>query len=77
MGHPEFVVSPSINVQESLEANHIYSVTNQQEQTIEKIINALKKAGGNKAKAARILQLDRSTLYRKMRELHIDKDMFS
>lgn len=36
------------------------------------IIKALKKAGGNKAKAARLLNIDRSTLYRKIYELHID-----
>ena len=36
------------------------------------ITHALKKAGGNKAKAARLLGIDRSTLYRKIHELHID-----
>lgn len=36
------------------------------------ITRALKKAGGNKAKAARFLGIDRSTLYRKIHELHID-----
>lgn len=44
---------------------------------IGKIIAALKKTGGNKAKAARRLNIDRSTLYRKIRELHIDEDLFS
>lgn len=43
----------------------------------EKIINALRKAGGNKAKAARLLKIDRSTLYRKIAELRIDTDIFS
>jgi two-component system, NtrC family, response regulator HydG len=38
----------------------------------DKIIAALKKSGGNKAKAARLLSIDRSTLYRKLKELHID-----
>lgn len=38
----------------------------------DKIIGALKKSGGNKAKAARLLSIDRSTLYRKLKELHID-----
>lgn len=44
---------------------------------IKQIITALQKAGGNKSKAARLLQIDRSTLYRKMRELGVDFDMFS
>ena len=38
----------------------------------DRIIAALKKSGGNKAKAARLLSIDRSTLYRKIKELHID-----
>jgi two-component system, NtrC family, response regulator HydG len=38
----------------------------------EAIITALKKSGGNKAKAARLLNIDRSTLYRKLKELQID-----
>jgi len=41
------------------------------------IINALKRAGGNKAKAARLLGVDRSTLYRKIREFGIDIDTLS
>lgn len=36
------------------------------------IIATLKKTGGNKAKAARMLSMDRSTLYRKLKELNID-----
>jgi two-component system, NtrC family, response regulator HydG len=40
----------------------------------EKISNALQKTGGNKAKAARILGIDRSTVYRKIREFNIDVD---
>jgi DNA-binding NtrC family response regulator len=53
------------------------NLTEQEQQTTAGIISALKKAGGNKAKAARILKVDRSTLYRKMRELHIDMDIFT
>ena len=53
-----------------------FTLTNEEQRTTESILAALKKAGGNKAKAARILQIDRSTLYRKMRELHIATDMF-
>jgi two-component system response regulator HydG len=46
-------------------------------ETCREILTALKTAGGNKAKAARILKIDRSTLYRKIRELHINTDIFS
>jgi PAS domain S-box-containing protein len=46
-------------------------------QATEHIIAALRKTGGNKAKAARRLNIDRSTLYRKLRELHIDEEQFS
>lgn len=38
----------------------------------DRIIAALKMAGGNKAKAARILCVDRSTIYRKLKEYNID-----
>jgi DNA-binding NtrC family response regulator len=38
----------------------------------QRILQALKKAGGNKAKAARLLGVDRTTLYRKIRELRLD-----
>jgi two-component system, NtrC family, response regulator HydG len=44
---------------------------------VQSIISALKRAGGNKAKAARLLGVDRSTLYRKIRELGIDIDTLS
>ncbi|TKB08336.1 sigma-54 dependent transcriptional regulator [Desulforhopalus sp. IMCC35007] len=43
----------------------------------ENIITALQKSGGNKAKAARMLKIDRSTLYRKIHELHIDLESLS
>ncbi|MBC8209009.1 MAG: sigma 54-interacting transcriptional regulator [Desulfobulbaceae bacterium] len=40
----------------------------------QRIIAALHKTGGNKAKAARLLGMDRSTIYRKIREQRIDID---
>jgi len=50
---------------------------NFQENSIEsRIIAALQKSGGNKAKAARLLSIDRSTLYRKLKELQIDLSTF-
>jgi len=40
----------------------------------DEIIDTLKRARGNKAKASRMLNIDRSTLYRKMQRLKIDPD---
>jgi PAS domain S-box-containing protein len=41
----------------------------------DEIIDTLKRARGNKAKASRMLNIDRSTLYRKMQRLQIDPDV--
>ncbi|HID69928.1 MAG TPA: response regulator [Desulfobacterales bacterium] len=41
----------------------------------EEIIDALKRARGNKSKAARMLNIDRSTLYRKMQRIGIASDV--
>jgi DNA-binding NtrC family response regulator len=38
----------------------------------QQLLDALEQAGGNKSKAARLLSIDRSTLYRKMKRLAID-----
>ncbi len=43
----------------------------------DEIIDALKRARGNKSKAARMLNVDRSTLYRKMQRHEIEPDEFS
>lgn len=42
------------------------------EDEVGRIIDALRRAGGNKAKAARLLGFDRSTLYRKIANFNID-----
>ena len=43
----------------------------------DELIDALKRARGNKSKAARILNVDRSTLYRKMQRHKIEPDEFA
>jgi transcriptional regulator with PAS, ATPase and Fis domain len=76
---PEEVVATATTIErkvtESVSVRQ-YTLTEKEQQTTNSIIDALRKAGGNKAKAARILKIDRTTLYRKIRELHINIDMF-
>ncbi|HID69291.1 MAG TPA: sigma-54-dependent Fis family transcriptional regulator [Desulfobacterales bacterium] len=54
----------------------VFSNTGLENSLENRIIAALKKSGGNKAKAARLLSIDRSTLYRKLKELNIDLTTF-
>jgi two-component system, NtrC family, response regulator HydG len=71
-------LSPLPKIEEAcLFPGNRHDLTDRERQSTAEIQSALQKAGGNKAKAARILNIDRSTLYRKMRELHMDMDMFS
>jgi transcriptional regulator with PAS, ATPase and Fis domain len=59
---------------ETITANNS-SISPERNAAIERILAALSKTDGNKAKAARLLCMDRSTLYRKVRELQIDLDV--
>ncbi len=49
--------------------------TDTADETLSRILQVLKKCGGNKARAARILGIDRSTLYRKIKEYDIDASL--
>ena len=48
------------------------SVIDNEDPVVSLILQTLSKCGGNKAKAARLLGMDRSTLYRKIKEYSID-----
>ena len=51
-----------------------YSLSRYEQGERDAIVSALREAGGNKARAADILGIGRTTLYRKMRTLKIDAD---
>jgi two-component system, NtrC family, response regulator HydG len=75
---PEEIRNPELQIYEPVEtktqmnqtANLLPYVSERDE-----IIDILKRAHGNKAKAARMLNIDRSTLYRKMQRLNIAGDI--
>ena len=58
-------------VSRSVPAQPIPAATDSEDE-IERIIDALRRTAGNKAKAARLLGMDRSTLYRKISSHNID-----
>ena len=57
--HPVHMQSPSAPLMES-------------DSEVERLLDALRRTAGNKAKAARLLGMDRSTLYRKISSYNID-----
>jgi len=65
---PPPLLYPTSSSQESRENGNLFSEDN----TATQILETLSKCGGNKAKAARLLGIDRSTLYRKIKEYNID-----
>lgn len=65
------VSAPEKHVTSQIEIQPSASVI-ESEDEVDRIIAALRRAGGNKAKAARLLGVDRSTLYRKISSYNID-----
>ena len=59
-----------------IQARRSSSRINRAKGEADRIIRILTKCSGNKAKAARLLGIDRSTLYRKMRLYNIDPSAF-
>lgn len=75
---PEEIQKPVSSIPGQIESpDHLMSIANLPPYVSEEdeIIEALKHARGNKSKAARILNIDRSTLYRKMQRIGIASDI--
>lgn len=75
---PEEIQKPSTHLnRKSVPRTHHNSIATLPPYISEKdeIIEALKRARGNKSKAARMLNIDRSTLYRKMQRIGIASDI--
>ena len=87
---PEDIISPDYTMQEKplvapAENSETASFSIQAPETTDldsmteeqRIVTALLRTGGNKAKAARLLGIDRSTIYRKIKEYNITPDALS
>ena len=75
---PEEIQKPAVQHSQYPEPNpHLSSIATLPPYISERdeIIDILKRARGNKSKAARMLNIDRSTLYRKMQRIGIAKDI--
>ena len=70
------IIQPSLSQSADPIGEHsfsVHSIRELKEQTEKSaILSALKEAGGNKAKASRILGIDRSLLYYKLKKYHIE-----
>ena len=73
-GDPEEAPAPAA-VSRTAESIDDQTAAERQPEESERILSALQHAGGNKAKAARLLGIDRSTLYRKMAACNLDGEM--
>jgi len=67
----EGIITAECLPKDFIEQKQAVDMVPDQEDEKEKIIQALKKAGGNKAKAARLLGISRRTMYRKIEDLQI------
>jgi two-component system, NtrC family, response regulator HydG len=75
---PEEIQKPASSISEKIESPaHLMTIANLPPYVSEEdeILEALKHARGNKSKAARMLNIDRSTLYRKMQRIGIASDI--